>query len=153
MKAQDELEKILNDTDLECKEAVLECQEEELARLRSLSERVTASMDGEVVSRTRNTDPMGEVMKQIEAKEKEIEYTKAEIESLKAIHDRRIERLNSIVNNLRKPMHIKILRKRYFIGKGLDEIADEEGYCYRNICYIHGYALQAVEAALKNSKQ
>lgn len=149
MKAQEELEKILNDTELECKITVLECKEEELARLMSLAEKMTATMDGEAVSRTRNLDPLGEVMVKIDEKKKEIEYTKIEIEALKEKHDQRVAFFNSIIVNLRKPVFIKILYGRYFLGKTLNEIADEEGYCYRNICYLHGNALQAVDNALK----
>ena len=149
MKAQEELEKILNDTDVKCKEAKLECEEEELLRLRSSAEKVTSTMEGEAVSRTRELDPMGKIMALIEAKEKQIEAMKQEIETLKEIGAERAAFYKSIVYSLKKPIYIKVLHGRYFLGKSLEDIAEEVGYTYRNICYIHGDALQAVDAELK----
>lgn len=139
MKAQEELEKILS------QEAVIECREEELARLQSLAEKTTATMDGEIVSRTRNLDPMGEAFAKIEHK-------KTEIQQLKEENEQRKDYYRNIIDNLRKPVFIKILYGRYFLGKSLEKIAKEEGYCKRNIEYLHGNALQAVENAEKRRK-
>lgn len=132
MKAQEELEKILTH------EALIECKNEELMRLQSLAQKITATMNGEAVSSSKNLDPMGEAIAKIDTK-------KAEIARLNAEHERRKSFYASIIDNLKKPMFIKILYKRYFIGKPLSKIAEEEGFCYRNICYLHGNALQAVE--------
>lgn len=120
----------------------MECKTEELIRLKSLAQKITAAMDGEAVSGSKNLDPMGTVMVKIDLKEKEIERLKEE-------HERRKSFYSGIIDNLRKPVFIKILYKRYFFGKSLQKIAKEEGYCYRNICYLHGNALQAVENAIK----
>lgn len=139
MKVQEELEKILAD------EAVIECREEELERLESLAEKTTANMDGEAVQRSRNLDPMGEAFVNIELK-------KAEIQRLKDENEQRKEHYRNIIDNLRKPVFIKILYKRYFLGKPLKLIAKEMGYCKRNIEYLHGNALQAVENAEKKRK-
>lgn len=139
MKAKEELEKIL------AHEAVLECLEEQLARLESAAEKVTASMDGEMVSRTRNTDPLGDAYAAIEKKRNEIQSKQAE-------HDRLVEYYQDIINNLRRPIFIKVLYGCYFLGKSLVEIADEEGYCYRHICNLKGNALQAVENARKTKE-
>ena len=136
MKAQEELEKILTF------DALIECKNEELLRLASIAEKMTATMDGEAVSRTRNLDPLGDALTRKNLKEKEIEQ-------LKADHERRVAFYTCIIDNLRKPVFIKILYKRYFFGKSLRDIAEEEGFCYRNICYLHGNALQAVENARK----
>lgn len=139
MKVQEELEKILAD------EAVIECREEELARLESLAEKSTASMDGEAVQRSRNLDPLGEAYVKIELK-------KAEIKRLKAENERRKDHYRNIIDNLRKPVFIKILYGRYYLGKTLKQIAKEMGYCKRNIEYLHGNALQAVANAEKRRK-
>lgn len=139
MKAQEELEKIL------AHEAVIECKEEELARLESLAEKVTANNEGEAVSGSKNLDPMGEAYVKITLKKEEIERLKAEHEQRKCYYA-------GIIDNLRNPVFIKILYKRYFVGKPLKQIAKELGYCKRNIDYLHGNALQAVENAEKQSK-
>lgn len=150
MKAQEELEKILSfDATMECKKALMECKEEELERLASIAEKMTATMEGEAVSRTRNLDPLGEALTKKNEKEKEIAQLKIEIEQLKSEHEQRVLRYRSIIDNLRKPVFIKILYGKYFLKKSLRQIAKEEGFCYRNICYLHGNALQAVENAEK----
>lgn len=132
MKAQDELLKI------ETFEALIESKTEELIRLDSLAKKMTAAMDGEAVSGSKNLDPMGSVIAKKEMLFQEIGRLQNENEKRKAY-------LSGIIDGLQKPMFIKILYGRYFNGKSLNTIANEEGYCYRNICYLHGNALQTVE--------
>lgn len=132
MKAQEELEKILTD------EALIEVKTEELIRLDSLAKKMTAAMDGEAVSGSKNLDPMGTVIAK-----KEMLFQ--EIVQLQKVNEKRKAYLSRIIDGLKKPVFIKILYGRYFNGKSLNMIANEEGYCYRNICYLHGNALQAVE--------
>lgn len=140
MKAQEELEKILTH------DALIECKTEELARLISLAEKMTATMGGESVQRSRNLDPLGDALVRITQKEQEIERLKAE-------HSQREKYYSDIIAGLNKPVFIKILYGRYFVGKSLKRIAKEEGFCYRNICYLHGNALQAVENAEKRQEK
>lgn len=167
MKAKEELAKILSfDVTLECKEALMEqkeallrCKEEELERLASIAEKMTATTEGEVVSRSRNLDPLGTAIAKKNQKEKEIERTKKEIRKinkeiaqLKEEHEQRVAHFTSIIDNLQNPVFIKILYGKYFLGKTLRRIAEETNYCYRNIRYLHGDALQAVENAEKRMK-
>lgn len=132
MKAQDELEKILTD------EAAIISKLEELIKLDSLAKKMTAAMNGEAVSGSKNLDPLGTVIAKKEMLFQEIVRLQNENEKRKAY-------LSGIIDGLKKPVFIKILYGRYFNGKSLNLIANEEGYCYRNICYLHGNALQAVE--------
>lgn len=132
MKAQKELQKIATF------EALIEAKTEELIRLDSLAKKMTAATDGESVSRSRNLDPMGTVI----AKK---EMLLQEIVRLQEENDKRTAYLSRIIDSTGKAVFIKILYGRYFIGKTLALIAEEEGYTYRNICYLHGNALQAVE--------
>jgi DNA-directed RNA polymerase specialized sigma subunit len=46
---------------------------------------------------------------------------------------------------------VKVLHKRYFEYKPWEQIACEMGYSYRNVCYIHGKALQAFEALMEGA--
>lgn len=162
MKVQEELEKILTfDATLECKEelvdnktSLLRRKEEELERLASIAEKMTATTEGEVVSRSRNLDPLGEAIAKKVEKEKEIEQLKKEIkqlekdiEQLKSEHENRVAHYTSIIDNLRNPVFIKILYGKYFFGKSLRKIAKETNYSYRNIRYQHSNALKAVENA------
>lgn len=132
MKAQKELQKIATF------EALIEAKTEELIRLDSLAKKMTAATDGESVSRSRNLDPMGTVI----AKK---EMLLQEIVRLQTENDKRTAYLSRIIDSTGKAVFIKILYGRYFIGKTLALIAEEEGYTYRNICYLHGNALQAIE--------
>ena len=160
MKAKEELIKILTfDATIECKDALinnkeelLEGKAEELARLASIAEKMTASMEGEMVSRTRNIDPLGKAIESKAMKEKEVEDLKKEIkqlqkekEQLKAEHEQRAAHYRSIIDTLPRPEYIKILYGKYFLGKTLGQIAIETNYSYRNTRYLHGDALKAVE--------
>lgn len=140
MKAKEELEKILTH------DALMECKKEELMRLESLAQKITAAMDGEAVSGSKNLDPLGTVITKIDLK-------KAEIKRLKAEHEKRLLYYSSLIDNLRKPVFIKILYRHYFFDESLKYIAKELGYGYRNICYLHGNALQALENARKDAER
>ena len=168
MSAKEELIKILTfDATLECKEELIRHKEEQLegkleefARLASIAEKMTATMDGEAVSRTRNLDPLGKAIENKHLKEKEIQDIKKEIkllqkekDSLMAEHEQRTAHYRSIIDNLQKPEYIKILYGKYFLGKTLRQIAKEINYSYRNIRYLHGDALKAVEKADKGLEQ
>ena len=139
MKAQKELQKIST------VDALIEAKTEELIRLDSLAKKMTAATDGESVSRSRNLDPMGTVIVKKEMLLKEIVRLQEE-------NNRRTAYLSGIIDGMQKPMFIKILYGRYFNGKSLALIAEEEGYCYRNICYLHGNALQAVEKIMSKDE-
>ena len=52
---------------------------------------------------------------------------------------------SSIIDELQKPEQISVLYGHYYHGKSFQKLADELGYSRRNICYIHGDALQEVE--------
>lgn len=164
MKAQEELEKILTfDATLKAKEELLERKDstlwrkyEELDRLASIAEKMTATTEGEVVSRSRNLDPLGAAIAKKDEKEKEIEQVKKEIEQLeediaqlKSDHESRVAHYTGIIDNLRNPLFITILYGKYFLGKSLRKIAKETNYSYRNIRYQHTAALKAVDNAKK----
>lgn len=139
MKAQEELEQILID------EAIIESKNEQLVRLESLAMRMTAAMDGEIVSRTRNNDPMGTYKVQKEKLENEI----ARIQEK---NDRRKEFLSSIIDSLRKPAYIKILYGLFFNGKDLTEVADEIGYSYRHTQDLRDIAVLEVQKSIDGSE-
>ena len=137
MKAQEELEQILID------EAIIESKNEQLERLESSAMRVTAAMDGEIVSRTRNNDPLGTYKVQKEKLEKEIER-------LQAQNDRRKDFLSSIIDSLRKPAYIKILYGLFFNGKDLTEVSDAIGYSYRHTQDLRDDAINTVQKIMDN---
>ena len=164
MKAKEELIKILTfDATIECKDALIRCKQElledkleELVQLASIAEKMTATMEGEAVARTRNLDPLGKAIENKSLKEKEVEDLKKEIkqlekekEQLTSEHEQRAAYYRSIIDGLHRPEFIKILYGKYFIGKTIRQIAREINYSYRNTKYLHGDALEAVEKVEK----
>lgn len=140
MKAQDELQQIM------LYNAKIDSKLEELARLKSLATKVTAVMEGEVVSRSRNQDTMGDtVVKIIEMQN--------EINRLIDLYVDKKSYFARIIDGLKNPMYIRVLYGHYFHGKPLRKIADELGYDRRNVYYIHGDALLAVEKAMDAENQ
>lgn len=136
MKAQEELSKILLD------DAKIDSKLEELARLKALSTKATSVMEGEAVSRTRNTDTMGDTIAKIIEMENEVNRLIDSYADRKAYFSRIIDSLNSAAQ-------IRVLYGHYYSGKSFQQIADELGYSRRNICYIHGDALRAVEKLME----
>ena len=140
MKAHDELSKILH------YEALIESKTEELIRLDALAKKMTAAMDGETVSRSRNLDPLGTV---IANKDKLLR----EIVQLQDTYAKQMDFLMGIVDGLKNPAFIRILYGVYFHGKELTEIADKIGYSYRHTQNIRDDALQAVQKILDESER
>ena len=139
MKAQEELQKILLDN------AKIDSKLEELARMKSLATKVTSVMEGEVVSRTRNTDTMGDTVTKIIEMQEEINRMIDLYIDKKAYFSR-------IIDSLRNPMQIRVLYGYYFHGKSFQKIANELGYSRRNIGYIHEDAIAAVEKIIAKDK-
>ena len=114
---------------------------EELAKLKDMTTKITPTLSGDVVSGSRSQDKLGDAVGKIVDLEAEI--------------DRRIDALCDLKRNamelldkLQNPNHYEILHKRYFQFKSLEQISVDMGYSYRNICYIHGKALQAMTAIM-----
>ncbi len=57
--------------------------------------------------------------------------------------------IESIIEKIEDANQVAVLRKRYFEYKSWEQIAVEVGCKYRNVHYIHGDALKAVDALLK----
>lgn len=139
MKAQEELQKILLD------DAKINSKLEELEQLNALATKVTAAMDCEVVSRTRNTDTLGDTITKIIEMQHEINRL------IDSYVDRKAH-FSKIIDSLNSAMQIRVLYGHYYAGKSFQQIADDLGYSRRNICYIHGDALRAVENIMKKDE-
>ena len=132
MKAQAELERILHF------EGLIEEKTEDLIKLESLAKKMTAAMDSEVVSRSKNLDPMGNVIASKERVIREIVQLQEALEKQKVF-------LSGIIDGLQKPVYIKILYGLYFHGKELTEVAEKIGYSYRYTQDLRDVAIQAVQ--------
>ena len=140
MIAQEELEKVL------IYYAEIEEKTEDIIRLDSLVKRVTAAMGGEVVSKSREYDPLG---KAIANKEK----AKRELVRLQVRCERHKTFLSSIINGLKNPDYIRILYGLYFSGKDLTEIACQIGYSYRQTQNLRDKAIESVQKIMDKIKK
>lgn len=132
MKALEALEEIL------LKEADVMGECENLMRLHSLAEKVTAAMKGDVVSCSRNNDPMGVFMVN---KEKLL----CKINRLQNEYEQYREFMSGFVQCLPKPAYKKILYGVYFNGKELTDVSDEIGYSYRHTQDLRDIAIQELQ--------
>lgn len=135
MNALEELERIL------LNEAKVEGKCESLIRLNSLAEKVTAAMNGETVSGTKNHDSMGD---NLVKKEK----LKCELKILNDEYERHRAFMDGIVDRLKNPVSIKVIYGLYFNGKELKAVANEIGYSYRHTQDLRDIAVQDVQKIL-----
>lgn len=135
MNALEELERIL------LNEARVESKCESLIRLNSLAEKVTAAMNGETVSGSKDPDKMGNNLVKKERLQRELEMISAEYEQHRDF-------MSGIVDRLKNPVSIKILYGLYFSGKELKEVANEIGYSYRHTQDLRDVAVQDVQKIL-----
>lgn len=114
---------------------------ERVTRLRSLTQRVTAAMDSEVVSHTRNVTSL----------EDQIIRLMEEEESLNQAIDRLVN-LKSEVSEVLTLIHDTdcqlILELRYLCFRSWEEIAEVMHFHIRTVYKVHGRALQKLQDVL-----
>lgn len=115
----------------------------DLAALRSMVTKITATITPVAVSGSGNQDKLGDAIAKIVDLQDEIN------QKIDKFVDAKKE-VSAVFEKLQEPDHVKVLHKRYIEFKPWEQIACEMKYSYRNVCYIHGKALQAVEAILKD---
>ncbi|MBQ5655943.1 MAG: DUF1492 domain-containing protein [Bacteroidaceae bacterium] len=116
---------------------------EEVANLKDMVLNVTSSLGGEVVSGGGGSqDKLGDAVAKIVTLE-------GDINKLIDSYINKKNYIRSVVDRLKSSDQIDVLYKRYFQYKTWEEIACEMHMSYRNVCYIHGRALQSVDAILK----
>ena len=111
---------------------------DELKQLKEMTLKVTPTLEGEVVSGSHNQDKLGDAVAKIVDLQKEIDDSIDTFVELKRY-------FMGIIDRMDDTNQATVLYKRYFQYKPFEQIACEIGYGYRNVCYIHGRALQAVE--------
>lgn len=124
----------------------IECLEQEKLMLKDMALRVTPSMSGSGGSSGGNQDKLGSAVTRIIAKEEELDRAWDELINQK-------QEASTLLARLDDPAHIKVLHGRYIQYKSFESIAAEMGYTYRNVCYLHGRALQAFAKVLEDNKR
>ena len=58
-----------------------------------------------------------------------------------------------MLKRLEDPKHYEVLHRHYILYESFERIAADMSYTYRNICYIHGRALQVFQRVLDKHKE
>lgn len=120
----------------------IECLGREKLMLKDMALRITPSMSGSGGATGGNQDKLGSAVARIIAKEEKIDRAVDQLISLK-------QEASDLLARLDDPTHIQVLHGRYIQYKSFERIATEMGYTYRNVCYLHGRALQAFGKVLE----
>jgi DNA-directed RNA polymerase specialized sigma subunit len=113
--------------------------------LESLATKITATISPVSVSGSGNQDKIGDAVAKIIDLQEEINRKIDKFVNLK-------RDISELIEQIEDPDQVKILHMRYFEYKPWEQIAIEMKYSYRNVCYIHGKALQAVQAVMEGGK-
>lgn len=65
--------------------------------------------------------------------------------------DRKRE-VSKILSGIENADQLQVLHSRYVLYKTFEQIACDMNYTYRNVCYIHGKGLKAVDRIMENMK-
>jgi len=115
---------------------------DEMNELRNLTTKVTTTLKPDVVSNSGSQDKLGNMVAKMVDLESEINM------SIDEYIDKKKE-ISSLIDQIDNPEQLAVLYKRYFRYEQWEQIACELHMTYRNVCYIHGRALQAVAELLK----
>ena len=110
----------------------------EVARLKELVTNITTALKEDVVSGSGSKDRLGDTVAKIVDLQDEINKAIDEYADKKRA-------VCEIIEALQNPEQIAVLHKRYVEDLTWEQIACDMNMSYRNVCYIHGRALQAVE--------
>ena len=113
--------------------------------LKALALKVTSAWGGEHVSGSGNQDKLGDTIAKIIDLERKIDN------AVDKFVDKKAE-VRAVIEKVKNPDQLELLLKIYIHYQSLEKVACEMGYTYRNACYIHGRALQTVEAILAERK-
>ena len=118
---------------------------EELTRLKTLTTQITSSIKPVAASGSGSQDKLGNTIAKIIDLEAEIN------EAVDTFIDKRQE-ASKLVDKVTNTNQLQVLHKRYFEYKPWEQIACEMHMTYRNVCYIHGRALQTVGKLLEEKE-
>lgn len=116
----------------------------DLHALKNMVTKITATISPVAVTGSGNQDKLGDAVAKIVDLQDEINRKIDKLVDMK-------REISAVLEQVQDPDQVKVLHKRYFEYKPWERIACEMNMTFRNVCYIHGKALQAVEAVLEGS--
>lgn len=116
---------------------------QELERLKALVTKITQTWKDDVVSGgSRSQDKIGDAVSRIVDLQKEINR------DIDGFVDMKQEILD-LVDKIEDADQLNVIYKRYILYETFEQISCEMHMTYRNVCYIHGKALEAVGKMLR----
>ena len=116
---------------------------DERAQLKARLTKVTSTLSDVSVSGTKNNDKMGDAIAKLIIVEDVLNCKIDKLIDLK-------KEVCAVIDKVSNENQRKVLKKRYVLFKRWEQIACEMYMTYRNVCYIHGRALQAVQRILED---
>lgn len=114
----------------------------ELSRLKDMLLKITSTLKDDVVSGSRDQDKLGSGVARIVDLQKEIDKAVDEFVDKK-------QEIRAVVDKIEDADQLDVIYKRYFLYETFEQIACELHMTYRNVCYIHGKALDTIQQLLK----
>lgn len=118
---------------------------EELDNLKAMVLKITTTLKQDVVSSGGSQDKIGDAIAKIVDLEAEINaVVDGFVNKKKAVND--------VLDMVYDSDQYSVLYKRYILYKRWEQIACDMSMTYRNVLYIHGRALQAVDRIMKGAE-
>lgn len=114
---------------------------DELSVLKSIALKVTPSLSHAPAHGSGGQDKVGDVIAKIIDLEADINRTVDELVDKK-------REISAVVDQIQNADQLSVIYKHYFQFETLEQIACDMHMSYRNVCYIHGRALQRVAQIL-----
>lgn len=118
---------------------------EEVERLEAMATKITQTLRDDAGGGSRSQDKIGDAVARIIDLKREINR------DIDGFVDMKRE-IKVIVDKVDDANQLSVIYKRYFLYETFEQIACEMNMTFRNVCYIHGKALEAVEILLKKEK-
>lgn len=114
----------------------------ELERLKAMVQKITVTWKDDVVSGgSRSQDKLGDAVARIIDLQRELNNDIDNYVDMK-------QEIRGIVDKIEDANQVDVIYKRYFLYESFEQIACEMHMTFRNVLYIHGKALEAVEEKL-----
>lgn len=111
----------------------------ELEDLKAMVTKITATWKDDVVSGGgRSQDKLGDAVSRIVDLQNEINQEIDNYVDMK-------REIKGIIDQIKNADQVNVLYRRYFLYETFEKIACDMHMTYRNVCYIHGKALEAVK--------
>lgn len=117
----------------------------EVDRLEAMATKITQTLRDDAGGGSRSQDKIGDAVARIIDLKRELNR------DIDCFVDMKRE-IKVIVDKVDDANQLSVIYKRYFLYETFEQIACEMNMTFRNVCYIHGKALEAVEILLKKEK-